>query len=539
MAQSVTRSLSNTQIIRAALVVLLGFFTSGILGLLRTAIFSAAFGTSTALDAFYAAQRIPEMLFVLVAGGALGSSFIPVFARFLNQEDKAGAWRLASAVMTLSALAAAALSVLLILFAPQIVPALLVPYEQPAVQALTVQLTQIMMLTVVIFSISGLLMGILNAHQLFLLPALAVSMNNIGLIIGALVISRLLSPVEGVGQSGDANIYGLAVGAVLGALLHLTIQLPGMIRIRARLRFSPDWRIPGALEVLSLMGPRVLGLGVVQINFVVNTALTSGMAAGSLTALTTAWTLTFFTLGVVAQSIATAVFPSLCALAADADLGGFKDRMNGALRSVIFLALPATVGLIVFGVPIIRLFERGEWTSDSTAATAWALAFYALGIVGFGALEILSRAFYALSDTWTPVRVGVLAMVSNIVLSLVFIQFIGDPGSLNRGSFAGLALANALTTLGEALLLWWLLRRRIGALDGRVVFDAFWRAGAASIGMGLAVGAVGALAADLSPFILAPLGAGIGGVVFFALSLALRIEEARTVPNLILRRFRR
>src|SRR5690606_29981226 len=141
-------------------------------------------------------------------------------------------------------------------------------------------------------------------------------------------------------------------------------------------------------------------------------------------------------------------------------------RLVGALRSVLFLAMPATAALIVLGRPLIAvLFERGEWTAESTAATAWALSFFAIGVAGFVLLEILSRAFYALSDTATPVGVGIVSMVSNIALSLIFIRFVGDPGSLSRGPFAGLALANALTTLAEALVLWALLRRRIGKID--------------------------------------------------------------------------
>lgn len=532
------KALSNRQIARAALVVLVGFFTSGALGLVRTAIFSATFGTSTALDAFYAAQRIPEMLFVLVAGGALGSSFIPVFSRYLTDDDRVGAWRLASAVMTLSAVLALLLALMVAVFAPQIVPAVLIPFETPEVQLLTVSLLRTMLVTVVIFAISGLLMGILNAHQLFMLPALAVSMNNIGLIIGALLLAHWLPPTSDIGQMGAANVYGLAWGAVLGAILHLLVQLPGLIQIRARLRFLPNMRVPGVREVLLLMGPRVLGLGVVQINFVVNAALTSGMVAGSYTALTTAWTLTFFTLGIIAQSVGTAVFPSLCSLAADNDITGFKERLVGALRNVLFLALPATVGLIVFGGPVVSLFEFGAWTPASTAATAWALAFFALGIAGFGLLEILSRAFYALSDTWTPVLVGVGAMVSNIVLSLIFIQFIGEPGSLVRGPFAGLALANALTTLIEGAVLWWLLRRRIGGFDRRAVLDIVWRAGLAALGMGAVVWWVARDLDGLPSLVLVPLGVGLGGAVFFVLGSVLRIDEARAMPRLLVRRLR-
>lgn len=524
-----SKALSNRQIARAALIVLGGFVASGVLGMVRTAVFSSTFGTSAELDAFYAAQRIPEMLFTLVAGGALGSSFIPVFSRFLAANDDDGAWRLASAVMTLSMLAAAVLAALIALLAPVLVPALLVPGATPEQQALTTSLTQLMLVTTVIFSISGLLMGILNAHQLFLLPALALSMNNIGQIIGALVLARV--------GDGAPDVYGLAWGAVLGASLHLMMQLPGLPRVKARLRPLLDWRTPGAREVLVLMGPRVLGLAVVQINFAVNIAFASSMVDGSLVALNVAWFLMFFTLGIIAQSVGTAVFPSLAALAAENDMDGYRDRLASALRSVLFLAFPASVGLIVLGGPVVSvLFERGAWTSESTAATAWALSFFTLGMAGHAGLEVLSRAFYALADTWTPVRIGIAAMVSNIILSVIFIQFIGIKGDLARGPFAGLALANSLTTLLEAAALWWLLRRRTGGIHDAYILRGAGRALLAALGMGAAVWAVTALLAGSGALVTTAAGISTGGVVFFGLALLLGVDEARTLPRMLLRR---
>lgn len=540
---STGRALSNQQILRATLIVLAGFLASGLLGFVRTAVVAAQFGTSEALDAFLAAQRIPEIIFVLVAGGALGSSFIPVYAR-MREEDEAAGWRLASAVMTLAAGAAALLGLAVALAAPWLVENILLTDSPPATQALTADMVRLMMITPFIFSISGLVMGILQSHGLFLLPSVAISMNNIGIMIGALLIAPALPPITGVGQVADNNIYGLAYGAVLSALLHLAVQLPGLRGVGARLRPLPGWRLPGVAEVLRLMGPRVLGLAVVQVNFLVNIILTDGMVAGSFTALTMAFTLMFFALGLIGQSVGSAVFPTLAALAAEKDMDGFKDRLANALRAVLFLSFPATVAFIVLGEPLVSIFERREWTAESTAATAWALSFYALGIAGFALLEVLSRAFYALSDTRTPVIVGIGAMLSNIALSLLFIRLIGEPGSLARGPFAGLALANSLTTLIEALVLWWLMRRRIGhlgAISGisdHYILQGAWRALAAA---GL-MAAVLLLSEALMPLSGAArlLAAGAaGGLVFFAAGAALGLPEARTVPLRLLGRFKR
>ncbi|MDX1995396.1 MAG: murein biosynthesis integral membrane protein MurJ [bacterium] len=540
-----TTALSNRQLLRAALVVLAGFLTSGILGLIRTAVFSATFGTSAQLDAFYAAQRIPEMLFTLVAGGALGSSFLPIFSRYLHEKDPSSAWRLASAVMTLSALAAILLALVLVILAPFIVPRLLVPGRSLEEQTLTIALTQLMLITTAIFSISGLTMSILNAHQIFFLPALAASMYNLGQIAGALILARMMPASEGVAQVNGANIYGLAWGAVLGALLHLAIQLPALPRIQARLTFLLAPRFPGVREVLLLMGPRVLGLAVVQINFAVNVAFASVMLEGSLTALNTAWVLMFFALGVIGQSMGTALFPSLSALAAQGNFVGFRDRLSGALRAVLFLAFPASVGLIVLGQPIIAvMFERGQFTAESTAATAWALSFFAIGIAGHALLEVLSRAFYALSDTWTPVRIGLASMVSNIILSYVFIQFIGDPDSLIRGPFAGLALSNSLTTLLEGVALWWLMQRKmhkrleqqLESTHDVAVLSSAGRALIAALGMGAAVWGTTQVLSEAHVMITVIAGIGVGVVAFFGLALLLGVEEAHTVPRLLLRR---
>lgn len=563
MAQ--TTALSNRGVIQAAAVVIFGFLTSGVLGFVRTAVLASQFGASDVLDAFYTAQRIPEVIFVLVAGGALGSSFIPVYARF-REQDTAQAWRLASAVMTLAAMAAALLGLAVILLADWLVATILLPSSPPAMQALTATMTRMMMITPMIFACSGLIMGILQTHGLFLLPSIAASMNSIGIIFGALVLAPLMATVPytpldatlnaltipafdsynalPVDQIGRNSVYGLAFGAILSAILHLAVQIPGLFKIKARLRVLPDIRMDGVWQVLKLMGPRVLGLGVVQVNFIVNIILTDGMVDGSLTALTIAFQLMFTALGVIGQGVSVAVFPTLAALFAAGDYDTYKDRLSGAMRSVLFLAIPATVAFIVLGEPLVSIFESNEWSRVGTQATAWALSFYALGIAGFALLEVLSRAFYALSDTWTPVLVGVGAIVANIVLSLVFIQFIGVPGDLARGPFAGLALANALTTLVEALVLWWLMRRRIGAqgatagIRDRAIISTAIRTTLAALIMGGAIVALDTVL-PLEGFVFFVVGGALGGMTFFIAAIVLGVDEARAVPMMIYRRFRR
>jgi putative peptidoglycan lipid II flippase len=215
--------------------------------------------------------------------------------------------------------------------------------------------------------------------------------------------------------------------------------------------------------------------------------------------------------------------------------------LASALRGVLFLAIPATFGLIVLGQPLIGVaFQRGAFTFASVEATAWALGFFAVGIAGHSGLEVLSRAFYALSDTLTPVLIGVASLVSNIVLSLILVNFIGDPNSLERGPFAGLALANSVTTLLEALALWWLLRRRIGSINDGYVWNGLWCTLAASILMTLLILLYIGIAPEEWPRLVFTLGGvALGGIVFVGVTIGLRMDEPRTVFGIVLRRLRR
>jgi putative peptidoglycan lipid II flippase len=527
------RSLSGEQISQAAGIVALAFVLSGVLGVIRQAIIGASFGASSGeLDAFYAAYRIPELLFTLVAGGALGSAFIPIFARFLGSDDLGGAWRLASSVITVVALAAGILALIAGIFAPWITANLLIPEASAAQQALTTELMRIMLVTVVIFAVSGLIMGILNANQHFVTPALAPSMNNLGLIIGAI----LFAPRFGV--------YGLAGGAVLGALLHAGIQLPALRNVEPRLRILADLSAPGVSEVLKLMGPRVLGQAVVQINFLVNTVLASGMAPGSYAALTIAFQLMFTVLGVLGQSVGTAVFPSLVALGVENDTDGFRRTLAGALRSVLFTSLPASVGMIVLASPIVAtIYQRGRWSPDDTIATAWALQFFALGLSAFALQEVLARAFFALRDTTTPVVIAVGGMILNVILSLLLMRVVqgqyNPPGVAGQGPFGGLALANALATMIESAVLWVLLRRRINGLDDRRVLGMAARVLIAAFAMGGIVLFAANVLSQQSPLVVLLVGAMVGMLAFEGIAVALRVPEARTVPLALLRRFRR
>ena len=501
---------------RAATTVSLAFVASRALGLLREVVIGGQFGTSPELDAYLAAFRIPDLLFQLIAGGALGSAFIPTFAAYLARDDKAGAQRLATGVINLILVALAALALVMAVAAPWLVAVIVAPGFTPAQQMLTANLMRLMLISTVVFGISGIVMGILNAQQHFLVPALAPIVYNLAIIGGALI----LGPRFGVA--------GLAAGVVVGAFGHLLIQLPWLLRTGFRWQPALDVRDAGVREVARLMGPRVIGLAITQLSFLVNTILASGLATGSLAALNYAWLLMLLPQGIVAQALATAVFPTFSAQAARGETAEMRATFSTALRSLLFLMVPAAVGLLIAREPIIQLLlQRGRFDANSTSLTAFALQFYALGLLGHSILEIITRAFYALHDTRTPVIVGVTAMALNITLSLVLI------GPL---SFGGLALANTIATTLEALTLLWLLRGKMGGVDGRALAPAVLKMGAASALMGVCLYAFLAYTRGQSIWLVAAGALLVGGGTYLVAALALRAGELMSVTRMVLRR---
>lgn len=500
------------------------FLLSNLTGLVRQILIAQAFGTNRALDAFTVAQRFPGILFDLVAGGALASAFVPAFTTLLTRDQRASAWRLASGVLTLAALLLALISAISAGLAPSVIRWIGAGLP-PAEQALAADLLRILLLAPTIFGVSGLLMGILNAHQHFLLPALAPSFYWLGMIFGLVV----WVPTQGV--------HGLAWGAVLGAGLHLAVQLPGLRGLpERRLRLSLDLGNPAVREVIRLMGPRLLGVAAVQLNFVVNTALASYLAGGA-SALEYAWRIFTMPQVIIAQGIAIAALPAFSTMAARGETGAIRASLADTLRLVLFLTLPATIGLLLLGEPVIALFfQRGRFDAASTALVAWALTFYTLGLVSHSVVEIVARAYYALKDTWTPVWVGASAMGINLGLSLALAAGFTQLGWAPHG---GLALANTLATTAEMIVLVVLMRRRLGGLALGRLWPGVWRAALAAGVMGAGGLAWLAGTAGASPWVIGLGGVAVLGAVFWLTAYALGSPDARQLPDLALKRLRR
>jgi putative peptidoglycan lipid II flippase len=286
-------------------------------------------------------------------------------------------------------------------------------------------------------------------------------------------------------------------------------------------------------EVGRLMAPRILGTAIAQLNFVVNNSLASGLGEGAVSAINYAWLLMLLPQGVFAQAVGTAAFPTFARQVARGERAEMRSTLAATLRAVFFLSLPATVGLLVLGRPLVGLFfERGAFEATSTEAVAWALAFYALGLVGHAGLEIVARAFYALHDTLTPVWVGGLAMGLNVALSLALPGVFGLAG---WPPHAGLALANSVATLLELSALLVLIRRRMDGLEGRRTRAAFARSGLAALAMGAVLLGWRALLPGAGALVLGGGGVVLGVAVYLFTALLLRVEELRAVVKLLRR----
>ena len=491
------------------------FILSNLVGLVRGMVIYRTFGTGADLDSFNAANRVTELLYNLMAGGALGSAFIPVFTGFLTRKDTEGSWRLASGIINLLVVSLSAVTLLAILFAPGIVQNVLFVLN-PGVNitqlALTTGLLRILLPTILIFGVSGILMGILNSHQQFWIPAIAPAMYSLGMIAGVLILPESM------------GISRLAWGALLGSILHLLIQLPSIARLRFRYWPSFFWKIAEVREVVRLFIPRIFGVAIVQLNFIINTIIALSLPAGSASALVLAFSLMLMPEMAIAQSIAIAALPSFSRQVSEGKQDEMRSSLAAVLRGVLLLSIPAAVGLILLREPLVSaLYQRGGvFDERSTQMVAWALLWYSLGLVSHSLVEITSRAFYALHDTRTPVIVGAIAMTLNLGFSFLFTSLFEKIGWMPLG---GLALANTLATILEMIALLIVMRRRLQGLHSRTIWDAAGKAALAAGGMALGLYFWLSRSAGSSDWLILLGGLVLGVMVYGLLVWLLRVRE--------------
>lgn len=505
-------------IVRNTFVVGGSFGLAALMGLLRNIIIARQFGIGAELDAYYAAFKLPDLLFTVVAGGALATAFIPVFAQVLTTHGRPMAWRLASSITNLVLLVVSLFAGLAALFAPWLVSTLIAPGFDLPQQRATAEVMRVVLLSTLVFGISSVQGAVLHGFKHFLLPALAPVLYPVGIIAGAL----WLAPTWGV--------RGLAIGAVAGAALHLAVKIPGLVY------YGFEWRpilavnSPSVRRVAVLMGPRILDLGVFHLTLLATTNLASRLNAGSVSALEWGWDAMQIPETLIGTAFGLVAFPTLADLAARKDMAGLRHTLGETLRAVLALTIPAAAGLILLGRPLLTLlYQRGAFDAAATEAVFVALRFFALGLVGHACLELAARAFFAQQDTVTPLLVATGSGIVNIGLALLMM------GPLGHG---GLALANSLAVSAEVLVLLFILRRRWGGVEGKETLRVGWRILLATLVMALAVGGLVGVGqrAGLGALWLVAGGGMVGAVFYLAAGLLLNVRVLLRLPAALLGR---
>jgi putative peptidoglycan lipid II flippase len=507
-------------VMRAVGVIGAATLASRVLGFVRDIVMARAFGAGPVTDAFFVAFRIPNLLRRLLAEGALSTAIIPVFTEYLERGGRAEFGRMIRAVTGVAMVVLCVVSGLGMLLAPWIVRVMAPGWaDNPELIGLAGRLTSLMFPYLLLVGLAALAMGALNAQHRFFTAAFGPAVLNVAMILAVLVLAGRMSP----------PVFSLVVGVLVGGVGQLLVQLPELSRLGVPLRPSVEWSHPAVRSIAGRLWPAVFALAAVQVTVLVNTLLASLLPEGTVSYLYYADRVMEFPLGVFGVALATAALPSMAGQAARGEDRALTDMLGFSLRLSVFVALPAAVGLIALGHPIVRLlFERGEFTPTDAVATTQALAGYAVGLPAFSATRIAAQTFYALGDTRTPVWTGLVSVAANVVLALALMWPL---------QHAGLALASSLSAYVNLLLLCWLLRRRLGPIGGRQMAGSLLRTGGASAALllwcvwaGARLGAGWAGAA----WTAGALAAGV--FVYLAAAAALRAPEFGALLGMLRRR---
>lgn len=455
------------RIAKAAGLMSLATFISRILGFVRDMIFALYFGASGLSDTFFAAFRIPNLLRELFAEGSMSAAFIPVLTEYRQKQGEDAARRLISVTFTFILIVAGAVCLLGIAAAPFIVTVIAPGFiGSPDKFALTVFLTRVMFPFLLFVSLAALVMGALNTKKVFFVPAMAPAMLNIVLIMSIVFFE----------SRAEQPILAAALGVMVGGFVQFAFQLPSFYRHGYTLGFDTAFGHPGLKKMAALLLPATLALSVSQINIAVSNILASFLPAGSITYLFYSMRLIQFPIGIFGVAMGTAILPALSSHAVKGDMEGLRDDFSFALRLLFFIAVPSMAGLIALRGPIVNLlFQRGQFDYAATAGTAEALLYYSLGIWSIVGVRITASAFYSMQDTKTPVRTAVVGMLINILFSVALM------GSMRH---AGLALANSIASWINFMMLFYLLRKKLGRVDGRRIASSFCKILFASVIMG-------------------------------------------------------
>ena len=437
-------------------------------GFLRDMVIAMAFGSSGSADAFFVAFRIPNMQRRILAEGAMTAAFIPVFTETLTKKGESVAWKLATNLFNILILVLSSISLLILIFSPIVITVFAPGFlYDPGKFELTIKLTRFMAPYLFFIGLAAFCMGILNTLKVFALPAAAPISQNISMILSVLFIAPLM----------DEPIIGLAIGVVVGGALQLLIQLPAVLTKGMYFEKTLNFKQKEVIKIARLMGPVILGLAVYELNIMIDTLIASLLPGGSISYLYYGNRLVQLPLGIFAVALGVALLPTLSSQAAKDNLKELIQTLGFSIRLILFITIPATVGLIILREPIINtLWERGEFLASTTEGTSIALLYYSIGLCAYSGIKIIAPAYYSLQDTKTPAKVGIYSMILNTLLNLVLM------GPLQHG---GLALATSIAALFNVALLIYYLRKRLGLMGGRKILSSTLKITFSALAMGI------------------------------------------------------
>jgi len=451
--------------VKAASVIMIITLLSKVSGFLREITFAAKFGTSVSMDAYNIATVIPMTLFVAVTA-AIATTVVPIFTEYFQKEGKQKAFDFINNLLGVVLVATVILTFLGFTFAPY-----LVKFVAPAFTGekfeLTVKITTILLPTMVLIAASNIFTGALQAMEHFTVPAM------IGIPYNIIVITVAIL------YGGKFGITAVAYSTIIATFIQTLVHLPVLYKLGYRFKLRVNFKDEGVKRVILLAMPVLVGTGVQTINVYVDRVIASFLPDGSIAALSYANRLKTFALGVFSTSIATAIYPVLSQHSVADDKEGFLKSLNFVVSGILYVLIPVSVGAMVLRVPIIKvLFERGAFDEKSTYLTSIALFYYAIGMTAYGLRDVLSRSFYSMKDTKTPMINGAIAVLLNIALNLILVRYL---------KLGGLALSTSIAAIFATFLLFTSLKRKLGKIGGKYMFMSFIRAMFASVVMGVVV----------------------------------------------------
>ncbi|HXF25858.1 MAG TPA: murein biosynthesis integral membrane protein MurJ [Bryobacteraceae bacterium] len=538
--QTAGQSAAQESVMRSAGIVSVAVFFSRMTGVLREIVMAHFFGAGFVYDAFLLGFRIPNLTRDLFAEGALSAAFVPTFTATLSTEGKKQAAELSNLVGTAVIIVVGVICALGMIFSPVLVELLAPGYHDvPGKFELAVHMTRIMFPFLLLVALAAQAMGVLNACNRFAVPALSSTFFNIGSIGFGLLLGFVFGPKLGI-----ERITGMALGVVLGGALQLLWQIPSLHRLGFVFRPRINWKHPGLVHIIHLMGPAILGNAAVQINVMVNTNFASRIPGnGPVSWLGYAFRFMMLPLGLFGVAIASATLPAISRSAAAKNMPEFRRTLSRSLGMVFLLTIPSSIGLIVLGKTMIgAIYQGGKFLASDTQETAMALSCFAIGLAGYAALKVINPAFYALKDARTPMTVSIISIGVNLAAVECLMRF-------TALGYAGLALSTSAVALFGSITLFIILRKRIGGIYGRDLLGSVIKIGIASLVMGAAVMLsshviIGHLGPHRLPRLLdLAVSIPVGLVIFIAACRLLRVSEldlaARSMLGPLRRRFAR